>query len=335
MINNYAFVLDRVLEVQVAYDVTKEGVAAVRKLKSLQEFIFTNFTEWNLIEQENLLGMCYELLPHLHVVAYTPEPFFDNTTIYLLSCLSSEALEEVSKPCTLQLRHLALETLNSVPAHVSLPQVQQLYLVRHPRDLNPLFASRFPSLTELNMHETNNKRLMNIVGHGLGQQLKALRVSFNEKALALQLDKVLDVCPNLSELFVERTEIQSAAELRPDTLGHLRILHSKRVKMQPSLLLQLLRLAPELRAVELQSDILVLADLEELTEMVEEGACLRHLERLEVALVPTATNFTEQWQRQLDMLIVSCSTHCEQLREFNVNKFLIFQMNLNNYLFNF
>jgi hypothetical protein len=303
----------------------------VGNLKSLKEFIFTNFSEWNLYEQENLLGLCYELLPHLHVAGYTPEPFFDNSTIFMLSCLSSDALEEISTPCTLQLRHLALDSLKIVPAHVSLPQVQQLYLMGHPQNLNPLPAGRFPSLSELNVNKTNFEKLMHIVGNDLGHQLKALRVSFNSEAPPLQLDQLLDACPNLSELCMESiTEIQSAAELRPDTLGHLRILRSKKINMQPGLMLQILQMAPKLSALDFGSDMLDLADLELLAELVEQGVCLRHLERLEVTLVPRDNNVSEQWQRQLDLLIITCSTHCKQLHEVDVKDFLLVLMKLLN-----
>jgi hypothetical protein len=156
-------------------------------------------------------------------------------------------------------------------------------------------------------------------------------VSFNSEAPPLQLDQLLDACPNLSELCMEsNTEIQSAAELRPDTLGHLRILRSKKINMQPGLMLQILQMAPKLSALDFGSDMLDLADLEMLAELVEQGVCLRHLERLEVTLVPRDNNVSEQWQRQLDLLIITCSTHCKQLHEVDVKDFLLVLMKLLN-----
>jgi hypothetical protein len=84
---------------------------------------------------------------------------------------------------------------------------------------------------------------------------------------------------------------------------------------QPGLVLQLLRLAPELRCVEICSDMLETNDWEILTELVEERACLCHLQRLLVCVYPEAANFTKQFKKLLDLYVISCCNHCDQLRE--------------------
>lgn len=50
-------------------------------------------------------------------------------------------------------------------------------------------------------------------------------------------------------------------------------------------LAQLLRLAPNLRIIEIFSPLLVIEDVEQLVELVEQRACFRHLESLNVYLI--------------------------------------------------
>jgi hypothetical protein len=312
----------RVLEVVLSLEVTREGVSALSKLNSLEELISVAGLCYE--GQDDLLGPCYELLPHLHVAAIKPEPFF----FYgfgIMSILSSEALLKISTPHTLQLHHLVLRTLNGVPEHVALPEVRVLYLCE-PEDEMQLPPGRFPKLTELNMIYTDGENLTRVVGHGVGQHLQTLRVSFGRYAFALQLDDVLAACPNLSELCINTVSLHCAGELRPDTLRQLQILricsYFRKNMVQPGHLPELLRLAPNLRLVELPSELLSNEDLKQLTELVEQRACLRHLERLRFSMIFQGTNFTEQLIQLVDLFIVSCSKHCEQFSELVVGNYL-------------
>jgi hypothetical protein len=307
--------LRRVLEVQLPDRVTRRGVAALIQLKSLEEFIFPRQSD---VVGPEILGLLYELLPNLHVAAFKPAvPFVFKTNVFRRCRLSMSALEEISSPRTLQLHHLVRRSLHGIPEHVSLPQVRELFLLFDGLHLNPVPADRFPNLTALFVRIPRHQHLMCIVGHGLGRKLHTLRVTLSHKSEALQVDELLDACPNLSELSMESFFMQSAEELRPDTLGRLRILRvqvdcSNRSggNLQPGLVLQLLRSAPELRALELDSDMLDLTDMELLAELVERDGGLRHLERLSFS-----GRIPRDSKDQIDQLVISCSTHCKQLRE--------------------
>lgn len=143
-------------------------------------------------------------------------------------------------------------------------------------------AGRLPKLTELNMTSLKSQLLMQVVGHGVGQQLQTLRIIFClGNYTALQLDKLLDACPYLSALCLDGKSLQSAGELLPDTCRQLRILRlSMEDRWEPwvqqGLLPQLLLLAHDLRSVELCSEFLAVQDLEPLTQLVEQRACLRY-----------------------------------------------------------
>lgn len=309
----------------MSHNVSWRGILALRKLTLLEELIFNIFDfPW----QRDLLCKTYKLLPHLHVAGMKPaEPFSRDTVAW--SEVSSMALDEISSTssCTLQLHHLARLTLDygeiRITEFISLPEVLVLYLLYWSYDEEmPLFPGHFPKLTELNMVDSVGANLMQIIGHGVGQQLLTLRVCFpievyRSLGAPLQLDEVLGACPNLSELCMDVKGVDSATELQPDSLHQLRVLRiysEKWENLQTGLVMQLLRLAPNLCTVELTSAMLEVEDLEHLAELVEQRACLQQLEQLQVTLVTKATNFTEL-KLALDVFIISCSKHCKQLRQ--------------------
>jgi hypothetical protein len=312
------------LEVALSQQVSRRGISALRRLTCFEEFIFTDSVISFYYCEDSLLGFIYKLLPHLHVAAVKPESFFNRNTMRLRD-MCSNALYLITAPCTLQLRHLALNTLEDIPdVPIALPEVRVLYLSNRPDyEVQLLIPGRFPKLSELNTVHLNRENLMAIVGHGVGQQLQILRVCFRHgrycsfEALD-QFDEVLDACPNLSELCMAVKGVHSVIDLRPETLHKLRVLRmfsENWENLQPGLVMQLLRLAPNLRTVEITSAMLEEEDLEQLADLVEQRACLRHLERLQISLVTTATNFTGKWKYHLDVFIITCCSHCEQLNE--------------------
>jgi hypothetical protein len=121
--------------------------------------------------------------------------------------------------------------------------------------------------------------------------------------------------PILTELSINAARLQCAVGLRPDTLQQLQILrisyHFRWMIVQPGLVLQLLRLTPNLRSVELTSVMLAVADLEQLIELVEQRACFRHLKRLQTSVNTVAANFTQHSKLLLDSFILSCGVHCQ------------------------
>lgn len=291
-------------------EVSRAGFSALSKLKSLQEFIF--YDESTEHAQEERLGLCFELLPQLHVSSYKPTPH-----LYLLelSWLTSQALSDIEAPCSLQVRHLALHSTRFVPRHVALPELQVLFLVE---PLDGTLLLNFSNLSELNLRKTDKQNLLLVLGH-VGRQLQTLRfnVYFNSAQLdsGIELDRVLKACPNLSELSCSSTlSPWCASELRPDNLRRLRrvSLDTASNYVRSGIVLQLLRLAPELRFIRLAWAKLSVEDLRALDELARQRTCMRNLEDFAVTL--DARDTTDLEKQLIAKALTSCVAHCDQLK---------------------
>lgn len=303
--------------------VSRRGIAALSRLRYLQEFLFPLFRENNYYENRwlrgaDLLELCFELLPHLHVVAYKLTTFWSGRPLNALSTLTKRVLTRVTIPLTLQLRYLALDTIIDPPKRISLLQVRVLYLINSSFIRGPLAPDRFPNLTELYMHDAYVNTLMEVVGHGVGRKLQVLKLNVYGRIKCL--DRLLEACPVLCELFISASSNPlSESPLRPDTLQNLHTLNiscPNSDRMQSGLMIEFFRLAPNLRSVELIIVPMAEEYLQELTEMVKQGTCLRKLESFKFyrkIFVP----FISARENQIrDEAIMACGTYLELLNEF-------------------
>lgn len=302
------FLCFRVLEVLLCAEVNREGILSLCKLSSLQEFIFMA----SLDLDPTKLVMCLELLPQLHVVGGRSEQFCDRyVQLGILMAQSMSALAE--HPRTLQLRQMVLSLFVLIPDTVSLPELRVLFVLE-PRVL-ALDARRFTKLSELNVFGTNLDDLMSIVGQ-VGRRLLALRFSV---AAVVQLDVVLDACPNLSELDMHTSGLQSASQLRPETLGRLRtLIYSVQGphldgpdSVQAGLMMLMLRLAPKLRKVHLTLFRLDVEDMKELARLAKQQICMRRLEEITIRLDPVGTSVMHA--HLLELALCSLAIHCPRL----------------------
>jgi len=312
----------RVLEVVLSEKVTRQGFTALTKLSSLREFLFPLYSELYYLRgprRRDLLELSFELLPHLHAAAYNETTSQAGNALTVLSTLTSKILRRITVPLTLQLRFLALKTLKIVPQHVHLPEVRELCLdhQNHPNyKADPIAPDRFPNLTELTMMFTDELTLMSIIGHRVGLQLQTLQVRIQGK---ISLDMLLEACPGLSKLFIINVDStpESLTPLRSNTLKNLQFLFLAcpyaRI-MQPGLILEIFRLAPNLRTVIFNMVPMAKEDLQALAELVKQGTCLRKLERFDFTRLPPSTSANEK--RIRDEAILACGTHCVQLKEF-------------------
>lgn len=260
--------------------VSSQGFSELCKLENLQEFVFVSIStpEVNI----NWFLIILEFLPHLHIVGGRCD---DKITYCLMLNVLGDAmgcvLSAVHCPLTLQLRLLVLNCLSSIPEHVLLPEVEVLFLFNFfdPRHLIPL-TGRFTKLSKLIIYCMGPDELMRILGH-FGRQLQTLRLNLVNQAV--QLDKVLDACPNLSELELTCSGLKSASQLRPDTVRHVQILciDVSEGCMQPGLLVQLLKLTPKLRSLKLFYTHLDEDNIQDLTELVELAQQQLILQRLQ------------------------------------------------------
>jgi hypothetical protein len=220
--------------VQLSDKVSRRGITALRPLSSLQEFLFDIWRlDKNLVHQ---ISLCLEILPHLHAVAYKPEP--EPADDVRLSDQVGLALSNIGRPCNLQLRHLFVPSLDHIPQHVHLPELQMLHVYH--QDFVELCPGRFPKLSHLYWRKLFISDVMYVLDW-LGQQLQTL--SFHDCfGGTLHLDAMLKECPNLSKLDISfNGALIVISELQPDTLRHLQTLSVCISNMQFEILLQILR----------------------------------------------------------------------------------------------
>jgi hypothetical protein len=313
----------RVLEVGQLDGVSSPGILALHKLQSLEEFLFVS-DKYSMAEVQ-MLKQCLELLPHLHAIGYNPKPRY--FLLQSMNFVMGVAMSKINnEPCTLQLRRLSISSIEHIPDQVSLPELQAFFQSEPLYEVHALFAGGVPKLSELYLHETDNETLLLVLGH-VGQQLRALRFCvfdgmgqlFGDK---VRLDRVLDACPNLSVLDVSTSmSPRSVSQLRPDTLQHLQTLQiyfSYSDYMQEGLMLQFLRLAPQLQSIDLSSVMLLDEDLKAWAELAKEGACMQHLQKVYMYL--DSRHFTQQeGKRLVDEVRVTCSIHCPKLQKFDAD----------------
>jgi hypothetical protein len=302
-----------VLEVELAQTVSKHGISALVQVSSLQEFLFGTNKDYNDRRQAKavkvLIGLCFEFLPHLHAVAFkVPATSSDceNSSVLMASAMSL-----VRSQRTLQLRQLAVPYLSSIPEHVSLPELQQLCLTECINSIQPSIPAgiSFPNLTELIMLSASNQYLMLVLGH-VGRQLQKLRCNMQDSVL--ELEKVLDACPNLSKLNLAGVGFKLPwFKVRPETLRRMRTLKLSCIFgfVSPGMLCQFLRSAPLLRHFQLETVSLRLEDLNELAELAKQGTSMKHLEHITLDV-----NCRQCDKSLFEEAIFNCITHCPQLR---------------------
>jgi hypothetical protein len=149
----------------------------------------------------------------------------------------------------------------------------------------------------------------------MGHQLKKISIVVIAK---VELDRLLNACPHLTELSIICDQLDSTTDLQPDTLLELQqfvlvcdsTFYNETV--QEGLVVEVLRLAPELRVFKMNAVMLGEDDLMELAVLAEQRICLRKLE--EVHLEVDKTCMTTLEQDLLDAATISLATHCERLR---------------------
>jgi hypothetical protein len=304
------------MELQVSDTVSSRGISALRALSSLQEFLFDIWRlETNLVQQ---IVLCFELLPHLHVVAFkaTPENAMDRVLGFVKM---GEALSKIRTRCTLQLRHLSVRNWHHIPQHVQLPELQVLNLTKCSYNLQ-IQPGRFPRLSELYWDDSSVDSLIFVfeqVGHQL--QLLSFTISFSDETL--EFDSLLEIFPNLSVLEINiKGSVHRVSALQPDTLSRLQTLTlnlSMHGSMQSGVLLEILRLAPKLRMIDLKSVMPSGGDLEEFAALAKDGSCMQNLEQISFRF--KVQDIDLMTRNMLEEALLSCSNHCPRLTRFFIS----------------
>jgi hypothetical protein len=309
------FFVHRVLEVfLLPQSTTREGISALSKLQSLQEFYF--FESPNMCKRGmiRVAQLCLELLPQLHGVMLKVEPHSCKNLLRILGNYTSSALSGLStdRQYTLQLRNVAVS--GAVPEQVSMPELRCLcHSWPSEHTALGLDNDRFPRLRELAMYGVCQTKLMRNLGH-VGRQLEALH--FEVHAI-VQLDRVLEKCPDLSELSVHSHGLNSAAELQPRPLRRLDKLKvyfaDSEYEHQPGLFVEILRHALELRSVDLTLQKVHADMFEELCVLIKQRTCMRHLEEFTVYV---DNDQCDKFERAVpEIALVLCAYECEKLKK--------------------
>lgn len=166
--------------------------------------------------------------------------------------------------------------------------------------------------------------MRNVLDHGAGKQLRTLRIQTSERFAPAPepMDWLLDACPNLTELCLSLDGLAFERQLSAlPTLPRLRTLRfdACRQPTMPGTLLKLLQLAPNLENLDINSRMVDVHDLQTLAALVENGPCLRQLERLKFRRCTGDPNLGDnQWNINFDQFVVVCSISCLKLYEVNI-----------------
>jgi hypothetical protein len=138
----------------------------------------------------------------------------------------------------------------------------------------------------------------------------------------VQLDTVLQLCPNLTELSVGAWRLLYGLPVQPQPVQHLlklRISYSTSSLIHLSEpLLQPLRLAPNLRSISLSlpgADEVILLPF---VALIRERSCVQHLEQMNVHL-STAVNFSDVRKAACKEMLESCVNSLQQLHTVEVS----------------
>lgn len=310
------------LEVGNLEGVSNEGILALRKLNSLEEFLFDVKGSFNMPEVM-AIKQCFELLHHLQAICYKPTP--RTFLCKSLNIFIGVALSKIEKPCTLQLRQLALTNIDHITVHILMPELQKLFLSGPIYEMHPLFAGGLPKLTEFYMNETDEETLALVLRH-VGQQLRTLQFAIldGESQLfgnGVRLDTVFDMCPNLSELDVSTSlSPRTVSRLKPDTLQRLQKLKfyfSYADDMESGLFLQFVSLAPELQSIDLSSVSLDDKELKKWAELAKGGTCMQNLKKVRMSI--DTRHFKQKGKSLLDKALIACSINCPQMQEYEIH----------------
>jgi hypothetical protein len=296
--------------------VSKEGFKALSKLQSLREFTFTGRDPFN---KSRAIGWCFELMPQLHVAGSKPELVEISSSLLDCGEIMSEALHLVgqTRHLVLKLQYLTLIfNANISEENITLPELRVLSLI-YPMSIQFDF-NQFPQLTELGMFNTNEHQLMLVLAQ-VGQQLSRLHFSVNGE---VQLDRVLQLCPNLSELSADVRRLRNVlpVQLQPlQCLLKLQLSYSNTILTHVPLF-QSLRLAPNLRSFSLTLVDLDKDTLSRLVDLARERSCMQHLEQINVHMITTPDGFLSNHNMKMcRKMLESCAYFLDKLHTVEVS----------------
>jgi len=273
--------------------VTSTGIAALAKLKHLQQFLFREMPSFSrediMKKRTDLCSICVWLMPWLHVIGSTMG--LSDSVECKLNWRDVERVLKRRLPSQLGLRQLSLYEPSGMPVGVALPNLETL-IVTVPIFSEKLFqlksAADLPSLTNLVLENVKQELFEKIISQ-IGQQLRKLSVSVWG---TLILNKVFLMCPNLQLFYAKNYHMGSLELVEPlveSVLSELTELafftcYCQSVSTFPSndQLLQILRAVPNLRILQLENYIFSQLAVRDIGRELSKHSILQHLQKFDL-----------------------------------------------------
>jgi hypothetical protein len=287
-------------------NVSEKGFLALSRMKHLRVFLFADFDRMKRKPDTELTQvlLCMQLMPRLQLVG---REFDLSECVNLMGrhlfCYH-DSLQQLRHPMRLDLHELVLSgECGRLSKNIQLPEVRRLHLyMPSADDLRPLLR-KLSQVTELGLWKVSGEVLSQILAQ-LGARLDKLYVLGTDP---VQLGRVFECCPRLSELRIVQTDVASGCTPMPpsSSFARLRLLEitqeSGKYGVMPRGFLTHVLSAPLLENVRLASFWLTSDDIRQMQQLLMERAILQRLERFECE-----TNNDEMSETLKDYVLAHC-----------------------------
>jgi len=300
--------------------VTKKGIAALAKLKHLQQFLYEDIFFRDEVECE-YFAMCLRLLPNL-LISNAGVKIELERNIGILGCSGDGYPFGCWQKIQVALRQLVVSHMSNMPENLSLPDLKTLHLYKP----GPNFSLQgFSSVTELALQNLKQQLFEQILA-SIGHQLQALAVAVTD---TLRLDGVFRMCPNLHKFFL--WNFPKFISLS-DSLGQLSRLVEfgfafkaelcereidGEYRFQPMHLLQMLTAVPNLRVLRMKNYFFNELEFELISEALEQNSILQNLEqfhfKMELSVADNLQSHVISGVAASNQVLRSLIDHCPKL----------------------
>lgn len=266
--------------------VTAQGISALAKLENLQEFLYCNhLRETHVLiktteRRSEFFSLCLRLLPWLKISGWRFK--FERYEFNFPTCyLFREAFRKLNGrlPSLLGLRQLVLRK-RAMPVGVALPNLETLYVLQPKKNFQ--LRTELPNLRELVLQDIEQEPFEQILFE-IGHQLRKLSVSVTD---TLALDSVFRMCPKL--------EVFQVSDIICDFIGLKEPLddsscltelgfvsESYCIALKTEDLLQILKVAPNLRILNLHKILFSENGSVDICKALEQRSILQNLEKFD------------------------------------------------------
>lgn len=264
--------------------ISKKGFRALSRLPKLRVLLFADFDRMvrDPFTELSQVLMCMQLMPRLQLVGRE----FDFSECMMGKHLFGyhDVLWQLQCPVRLDLQELVLsEDFVCLPENCQVPDVRRLHLYLPSADNLRSLLRQMSQVTELGLWKVSSVVLSKVLAK-LGGRLDKLSILSTDP---LQLGRVFECCPRLSELRVMESDVASGCTPMPplSAFARLRLLEvtqeSGKYGLMPRGFLPLVLRAPLLEDLRLANFWLTSDDVGQLKQLLMDRAILQQLQKFE------------------------------------------------------